>query len=308
MATPNVRIALTNVHERRAAFLEYRKSHIGSSDIAAIAGLDPWKSAIDVWAEKTGRIPPKEDTDTLWFGRQMETVVGELFTRRTGLQIERPCEVWQSNLYPWASMSPDFIVNSEAPLETKAPRIYQKKQWGEDQAPDSAHCQLQWQLGLSGYKYGYCGAIIGGSVLDAHFPRFDYDQEVFEQLLQLARRFYEDNLLKDVPPEPRATDGDVLDAIYPPNGDCAALQPEAEELFLKWEEIQRVKSRHSTIVKEVSEEADKIKNQFRILLGGARSGTLGNYRCEFREIPIRGFEVAPRFDVRFSAGEKGDDE
>ena len=157
---PNVRIAVDDVEKRRDDFLSYRKAHVGSSDIAAIAGLDKWKTPLDVWAEKTGRIPPKEDNDTLWYGRKLEPIVGELFTRRLNLQVVRPCEVWQSILYPWASLSPDFIVINEAGapvgiLETKAPRSYQKDQWSTDQAPDSAHIQLMWQLGISGYNKGW---------------------------------------------------------------------------------------------------------------------------------------------------------
>ncbi len=31
-----------------------RQDHIGSSDMAAILGVDPWRTAYDVWLEKTG--------------------------------------------------------------------------------------------------------------------------------------------------------------------------------------------------------------------------------------------------------------
>jgi len=33
---------------------EIRRRYLGSSDIAAIFGMSPWKSAYDVWLEKTG--------------------------------------------------------------------------------------------------------------------------------------------------------------------------------------------------------------------------------------------------------------
>lgn len=33
----------------------YRLSHIGSSEVGAIMGLNPWRSAVEVWREKTGQ-------------------------------------------------------------------------------------------------------------------------------------------------------------------------------------------------------------------------------------------------------------
>ena len=39
----------------REQFLRERRSGIGGSDVAAILGLSRWKTAYQVWQEKTGR-------------------------------------------------------------------------------------------------------------------------------------------------------------------------------------------------------------------------------------------------------------
>ena len=303
---PNVRIAVDDVEKRRDDFLSYRSSHIGSSDIAAIAGLDKWKTPLDVWAEKTGRIPPKEDNDTLWYGRKLEPVVGELFTRRTGMEVVRPCQVWQSNLYPWASMSPDFMVlGAEGVLgllETKAPRSYQKDQWAADQAPDSAHVQLMWQLGLSGYNRGWCGAIVGGSVHDSYFPEFAYDDAIFQQLLEMGRKFYEENIVKDIAPEPDSRDTKLLNSMFKPEEKTIDLPVEAEDLFMKWEELERVKKKTAKELKEIEEEAEKVKNGFKLLLGGASCGRLGSFECKIKAVPVKSYVVEAKTQYRFSAG------
>ena len=44
-----------NAVAERAAWLAERRSGIGGSDIAAILGLSPWKTAVDVWLDKTGQ-------------------------------------------------------------------------------------------------------------------------------------------------------------------------------------------------------------------------------------------------------------
>lgn len=45
----------------REAWLEKRRKTIGGSDAAAIVGLSRYASPYTVWADKTGRIPEKED-------------------------------------------------------------------------------------------------------------------------------------------------------------------------------------------------------------------------------------------------------
>ena len=49
----------------REDWLEVRKQGIGSSDAAAAVGLNPYKSQLELWLEKTGRDTglPKTDPD-----------------------------------------------------------------------------------------------------------------------------------------------------------------------------------------------------------------------------------------------------
>lgn len=48
---------------------EFRRSHIGSSDIAAILGKDPYKTAYDVWLDKTGQLTLCKKSNLLFFER-----------------------------------------------------------------------------------------------------------------------------------------------------------------------------------------------------------------------------------------------
>lgn len=46
--------------EQRAEWLEGRRQGIGGSDVAAVLGLSPWKTALDVWNDKLGLSEEKE--------------------------------------------------------------------------------------------------------------------------------------------------------------------------------------------------------------------------------------------------------
>lgn len=63
---PALRLVKTNTLSRDE-WLEVRKHGIGSSDAAAALGLNPYKSQLELWMEKTGRdtdLPKPDPTDT----------------------------------------------------------------------------------------------------------------------------------------------------------------------------------------------------------------------------------------------------
>lgn len=71
-------------------WLKYRNQGIGSSDAATACGLNPFKSQLELWMEKTGRIIPEqpkmtEDSPLVW-GTILEPIVAEHYAKRTGGQ------------------------------------------------------------------------------------------------------------------------------------------------------------------------------------------------------------------------------
>ncbi|AYQ26565.1 MULTISPECIES: YqaJ viral recombinase family protein [unclassified Polaromonas] len=80
---------------------------IESSDAAAIMGLDPHRSALDLWREKVGvGIKPalkNEEGDaiaTCW-GTLLEPLVASVYSRRTGHKLRRVDTVLTHPRYPW---------------------------------------------------------------------------------------------------------------------------------------------------------------------------------------------------------------
>ena len=55
------------------------KKSLGGSDVGAVLGMNPYRSPYSVWAEKTGRLPPKEDNEAMRQGRDLENYVAERF-------------------------------------------------------------------------------------------------------------------------------------------------------------------------------------------------------------------------------------
>jgi len=99
MAKANVLVATKDMP--RETWLEYRKQGIGGSDVAAIAGLNPWRSPMAVWLEKTGQIEPQKENEAMYWGAALEDIVAQEFSKRTGLKVHRKNFMLQHPEYPF---------------------------------------------------------------------------------------------------------------------------------------------------------------------------------------------------------------
>ena len=67
----------------REQWLEYRRTGLGGSDAAVVMGLTPYRSKIELWADKTGRMPETEDNEAMRTGRDLQSASARLPERRS---------------------------------------------------------------------------------------------------------------------------------------------------------------------------------------------------------------------------------
>jgi putative phage-type endonuclease len=65
-------------------FTRERTKYLGGSDIGAILGVSKYRSALDVWLEKTGRIISTVDNLPVRFGTFAEEFVAREYASQTG--------------------------------------------------------------------------------------------------------------------------------------------------------------------------------------------------------------------------------
>src|ERR1700694_1448834 len=92
----------------RAQWLEAGRAGIGGSDAAAILGLDPWRSGLDVWRSKVEPTPPTEEERFLFkLGHLLEPVTARLYSEQTGREVTAPNpEIHQHSKFPEIMGSP----------------------------------------------------------------------------------------------------------------------------------------------------------------------------------------------------------
>lgn len=215
---------------------ETRRGGLGSSDISAIVGENPFKTPHDVWLDKRGLVEPSEETDATWLGHEMEPIIGKRYTRETGIELTAgPGTVKHAEL-PWALCTTDWeSVIGDRIVECKwvGGRVDHHWTLEADGAPEYVQCQAQWQMGVRGMERADV-AVIFGRTAEFRFYKFERDEKMIESLFAIGRRFWERHVLTGEPLPVDHTDSarKMLLAYYGKNKKL--LRPatrQAEELF-----------------------------------------------------------------------------
>jgi putative phage-type endonuclease len=184
-------------------WIDFRKNHIGASDIAAIIGISPWKTAYTLWLEKTGK--KKEDDPNIFMlkGQEIEAEAREAYMKLTG-NIVMP-SVCTSEKWDIAAASLDGVSEDGSLIvEIKHPssRIYEMATNGK--IPEYYECQIQWQLWVNERaKEGdyFCYKDKDQQALITIYP----DKTYQEELVRAAKEFWE-CIQNDTPPEIKEED------------------------------------------------------------------------------------------------------
>ena len=200
--------------EERAAWLEERKSGIGGSDAAAILGLSPWSTPVTIWLDKTGRSAPKEETEAMRIGTELEDFVARRYAQDTGRTVQR----YNKMVHAAGCLLGNFDrlvvrdgekvashmgeVRTNLLLECKT----SSREW-EDGVPLYYQTQVQHYMGLVPCLESADVAclFLGGK---KHFEvyRVERDQAVIDHMQSYLREWWERHIVRDEMPQPTCED------------------------------------------------------------------------------------------------------
>ena len=207
----------------RIDFLAARKSGVGGTDISAIVGLNKWKTATQVFLDKTNQSDPIPDNDRMYWGRALEDLVAKEYQVRTGQktqkvnqQLAHPDHEWAIGNIDRAIVVPEISgivrwkdgrLTTTDILEVKTASSYAEKQWGEpgtDSVPDIYVLQVQWYMAITSTKVAKIAVLIGGS--DFRIYTVERDDSLISDLLEAGHAFWHNHVLKGIAPEPSTYD------------------------------------------------------------------------------------------------------
>jgi putative phage-type endonuclease len=274
-------------------WLEARRQGIGASEAPAVLGVSPYKSPLELYAEKLGLVEPSVvDLERVEWGRLLEPLLVEKYRRVTGRRAEKEpaYTLRRSRAYPWMVASLDAVIHEAdvtAPLEVKTTGLWKSDEWAEE-PPLHVQVQVQHQLAVTGWPWAsVCVLIAGQRFVWCDVPR---DERFIAVLIETERAFLERLAAKEPPPvDASQACRELLRRLYP--RETPGLVVNLPDEAVEWDEqIQRAKQE----VKRWEAIRDENESRMKAAIGEAAVGVLPT-RVTYSWITgeRKGYTVAP---------------
>lgn len=152
-----------NTLKSRDEWLAARKHYIGGSDASAVLGMNPYKTNLELWQEKTGIVQPEDISGKPYvqYGHAAESYLRELFA------LDFPeyevyyqdNNIWLNDRFPFAHASLDGWLTDQdgrsGVLEIKTTNILQsmqKEKWNH-RIPDNYYIQVLHYLMVTEFDF-----------------------------------------------------------------------------------------------------------------------------------------------------------
>lgn len=170
---------------------------IGASEIAAVAGLNPYASPWDVWLRKTGQAPDVEQNEPMEWGNRLEPAIRQKYVDQTKEVVEVPSASVFHNVIPWARATPDGVALApfrgklatwKHLLQCKNVGTWVERAWKEA-PPAYVQLQEQWELFVTNLQRADVAVLIGGN--DFRVYSIYRDDALVNDLVSIASDFWE---------------------------------------------------------------------------------------------------------------------
>ena len=276
----------------RKEWLEWRRKGIGGSDVSIIAGVNKYKSAFQLWLEKTGQMELEEtDSEYAHFGTLLEPVVKKEFMQRTGKKIKARNEILQSEEFPFMLCDLDGVVYEDREMcifEAKTASAYKQDIW-ENGVPIEYILQVQHYMAVTGARKAYVAALVGGNHFYIHTVH--RDGELINLIEAMEREFWENHVLTGIEPVPdgsEATTAYINSRYGKCNGRTIELPGEALDVICRYEDI-------SQQMKQIEERKEALANQLKGYLGENEAGTVCGRKVSWKQYSRKSFD-SKRFE------------
>ena len=259
----------------REQWLEYRRLGIGGSDVAAIIGISPFRTARDVYYDKLG-IAAVEGYEGNWvameMGNLLESLVAEIFRRKTGFEVYQVKKMFQHPVHRFMLADVDSFVTmpdgTKAILEIKTTNYNAKDRWwrdGKEIVPPYYETQGRHYMAVTDIDRVFFCCLYGNTEDEAIIREIRRDDVYEEEMIFLEQQFWEGHVQKKVPP-PYLEDGDViLESISrhcgPADKELPAVSLEGQMAFnlMRYVQLQEEKKDAEKDTKKLKDELQRLQ-------------------------------------------------
>lgn len=262
----------------KESWLRYRKRGIGGSDAGAVCGLNPYRTAIQVYYDKTSEEIEEIDNEAMRQGRELEEYVARRFCEASGKKVRRANALFYDEKNPFMLADVDrMIVGENAGLECKTASPYMADQWKEGSIPVSYQIQCYHYMAVCGADAWYIAVLIYGK--EFKYYRIERDDEVIENLIRIEKEFWNDHVLSRVLPDPdgsKTADLAIAERFKDTQGTTILLSGFDERLRRRQELL--------TVMEHMEMEKRRIDQELKLYLGNAETAENEHYRVSWKNV------------------------
>lgn len=235
-----------------------RTKYLGGSDVAAILGISPWRTPLEVYLDKVQpREKPVDPNKQRVFtrGQRMEPYVIDLLAEETGMEIIHRGNRYIHRDYGFIAAEIDAEAASGENIEIKTVSPFKAKEWGEvqtDAIPVHYTAQAMHGLMVTGKQVCVFGVMIGGD--DFRIYRVERDEETIQAILEKEVAFWD--RIKNLNP-PEATSVSDISLMFEKDAGTS-IEADGKALAL-FNDLRDMKSRFKSLEEEIEVSEEKLK-------------------------------------------------
>lgn len=283
---------ISTVGMNKADWLLARRGGIGGSDAAAVMGLNPYKSPIELYFEKTAETEPDTSapSESAYWGTVLEAPIAARYAElHPEVRVRRNNHILVHPEYNFIFANLDREIRGDDEvygLEIKTASYHNRGDWDEG-VPIPYAVQCQHYMAVTGYTKFVVAALIGGQTyVEREIAR---DDEIITNLIEKEKAFWH-NVVTGTPPE---WDGSksawqILKEMYPSHvaGKVVELPSALTEDIKTMIEIDKLRKEAEKTAADYKKKADVCKQKIAAAIGDAERGILPGFRVSYPTVSI----------------------
>ena len=257
-------------------WLKYRKGGIGGSDAGAICGLNPYRTAIQVYNDKRTNEIEEFDNEAMREGRDLEEYVARRFVEATGKKVRRANAMFCDEENPFMLADVDrMIVGENAGLECKTASPFSAEKWEDDKIPLSYQIQCYHYMSVMNADRWYVAVLIYGTEFKVYC--LERDEEMIQNLIHLENDFWNNHVQVGVIPAPdgsKLADKVLAEYFSDPVDETVELNGYQKQLERRGELKE--------LIDKMTKEVSIIEQEIKMMMGNAERAKADNYRISWK--------------------------
>ncbi len=269
---------------------ELRKDYIGGSDSSVVLGLNPYKTANELFYEKI-RCPINEFKGNIAtkVGNLLENLVAEIFADKTGFKLIEDTNIYQSIENPFMMANLDYMVEdhqgNRALLECKTSSYFKGDAWKKG-VPIEYEVQCRHYMAIMGIDVCYIACLYDNNDNSFIYHIIERDLKMEKIIIENERLFWEYHVKNCIEPEldifAIEKNKKFIEQFYKAQkGKTITLGEESIEIVKNYLDIKKqreeIEKEHKKSIGILKDTEEQLKVEILKSLKGCEVGIVGGY-------------------------------